>query len=68
MSIILMLKILKQTWIYEHFPIMRPPRMEYTKDLLRACMWGSCGSTEKSLDKLEAVREVFDYLRADKTN
>ena len=42
--------------------------MEYTNDLPRACMWGSCGLVEKSLDKLQAIRESLDYLQADEVN
>ena len=42
--------------------------MDYTNALPRACMCGSGGSTGKSLDNLQAVRESLDYLQADEVN
>jgi len=42
--------------------------MEYTNNLPRAYLWGSCGSARKSIDKLQAVRESLDYLGADEVN
>lgn len=57
----------QQSWIYQHFPSLRPPQ-KINFDLPRACMWVWCGSASASVENLQAIHESFDCLRADEVN